>query len=372
MENTNTRVLTQDQLDDLFEFIKETGKKYEIPGFAAAIVQGRQIDHRVFGLAKTEAETEAPVTDDTLFHIASTHKSINAMLIAQLVDQGKLTWDQPVKEIYPDFELSDETATNQVTISHLLSMNSGIPAEAEDIFKKKFKNRQPAKAEDIFELLPEIKLLGKPGKKFSYSNIAAAVAGYIGVLANDSSQIGQLYEGYEQLLNDYIFDPIGMKTATLSLKDQAKNYSASYRYDECGYIVVSEQAEDPNYDALAPSGFIKASIQDMAHYMSTQVSQGIAPNGNQVVSKENLLKTWKPPIEQEKDGGQYGMGWEMEDEDIQVIFHEGSYDSFSSLLLFAPEKRCGIVLLTNLDDPGKFIEQVSDKFIESLKTAEDA
>lgn len=353
--------LSAEQLAEFADFIEQVRLEYDIPGVAATIVHGNET---IFaeGFGVRDAQGNKRVTPETLFHIGSTHKSLTAMLIATLVDDGLFDWDTPIVEIYPDFELSNPESTSQVTIRHLLSMSSGIPAEAEDKFDIETEN-----AEDIFTLLSKIPLSGKPGQQFIYSNVSASVAGYIGVLAT-GGEMGQLYDGYAQLLQERIFDPIGMKTATLSVEEaQANpNHSASHILDEDGYV-ISVESHDFTGDPLAPSGSIKASALDMAHYMSAQVNRGVALNGTRVVSEQNLTETWRPQIEDTESGGNYGLGWGMQTQDgVEVIWHEGSYDNFSALLIFVPEANTGMTLLTNLDDPGNFLEIVSERFVRLL------
>ncbi len=126
---------------------------------------------------------------------------------------------------------------------------------------------------------------------------------YIGVLAAGGDP-DRLYEGYVQSLQERIFDPIGMPTATLSVEAaQANpNHSASHIFDDDG-DVISVESYDFSGDPLAPSGSIKASVLDMAEYMSTQVRRGLALNGTRVVSAENLTETWRPQIEDDESGG---------------------------------------------------------------------
>ncbi|MDJ0757044.1 MAG: serine hydrolase domain-containing protein [Ardenticatenaceae bacterium] len=348
-----------EQLDELADLIEETRLEYDIPGVAVAIVEGDEI---VFaeGFGVRDLRREAPVTTETLFHIGSTHKSVTAMLIATLVDDGLLEWDTPVVDIYPAFELSDPDATAEVTIRHLLSMSSGIPAEAEDEF-----DIETERAEDIFSLLSETPLLDSPGEQFSYSNISTSTAGYIAVLA-DGGEMDELYEGYAQLLQERIFDPIGMETATLSVEEAQANpdRAVSHIFDQ-GDGVIAVDSYDFTGDPLAPSGSIKANVLDMAYYMNTQVSRGVAPNGTRIVTEQNLMETWQPQIEDDESGGSYGLGWGVDFQNgVEIISHEGSYDNFSSMLIFVPEANAGMVLLANLDDPGGFMEIVSDRFVE--------
>ena len=362
MPNADTQVLLDnEQLAEFADLIEQTRLEYDIPGVAAAMVYDDQI---IFaeGFGVHDVRGNELVTPETLFHIGSTHKSVTAMLIATLVDDEMLDWDTPIVDIYPNFALSDPEATRLVTIRHLLSMSSGIPDTAEDEF-----DIETTSAEDLFILLSEVPIAHQPGEHFSYSNVSTSVAGYIGVLAADG-EMGQLYDGYDQLLQERIFDPIGMQTATLSIEEaQANpNHSASHMVDEDG-AVISVESYDFIGDPLAPSGSIKASVLDMAYYLSTQVRRGVAPDGTRIVSEQSLIETWHPHIEDEESGGSYGLGWviQMQD-DVEVISHEGSYDNFSALLIFVPEANTGMVLLTNLDDPGDFLEIVSERFVQLL------
>ncbi len=348
---------SEQQLAEFADFVEQARIENAIPGVAAAVVDDKAVLlAKGFGVRDIRGSEE--VTAETLFHIGSTQKSMTAMLIATLIDDGLLTWDTPIVEIYPDFTLADPEATKRVTMRHLLSMSSGIPATAEDDFDGE-------SAEDLLLFIAETPLAGRPGEQFSYSNVAASIAGYIGVLAADN-EAPNLYDGYAQLLQTQIFDPIGMTTATLSVEDALANpnHSASHIVDANGKVITAE-SYDFTGDPLAPSGSIKASVIEMARYMVTQVSRGIAPNGTRVVSEKNLTETWQPQIADEEEGGSYGLGWGVQTEDgVTIVSHEGSYDNFTSLLIFIPSAKSGMVLLTNSDDTGDFLERVSEQFVE--------
>lgn len=358
--NTVGATFDADQLASFMAVVEDSRFDNEIPGVAVAIVEGAQIV-LAEGVGVRDIRTAAPVTPQTLFHIGSTHKSITAMLIATLVDEGALGWDTPIVDIYPEFELSDSASTETVTVRHLLSMSSGIADYAEDDF-----DQENESAEDIFDLIAETDLLAPPGEQFSYSNVSASVAGYVGVLAS-GGQMGQLYVGYDRLLQERLFGPIGMTSATLSVEDvwASPNYAVSHVLE--GGEIVAAESYDFTGDPLAPSGAIKASVLDMALYMNTQVSQGLAPNGKRVVSAENLTATWQPQIEDEESGGYYGLGWGLStDAGLELVWHEGSYDNFTSVLMFSPDAEIGLVVLTNSDETGDFLEVVGDEFIEML------
>jgi len=334
-------------LSEFEAFVEESLARDNIPGVAVAVVRGSE-PLLLKGFGWRDVAQQQPVTPDTLFHIGSTHKSLTALLVATLVDDGVVDWDTPVIEIYPDFELADETATEEVTLRHLLSMSSGIAAEAEDDF-----DIDNAQAEDVLPFLAEAPLLGKPGEVFSYSNLSLAAAGYLAVLAT-SPDSDDLYGDYAELLAERVLRPIGMTSAVIRASDAeaSPDYGRSYVLDGAGRPEPAEP-EDWDGDPLAPSGSLKASAREMALYISTQLQQGEAPNGNRVVSANALAETWQPRLEN------YGMGWETSRPNgVTLISHEGSFDNYLSVIGLLPAYDLGFVILTNSEEAaGEFIEQ---------------
>ena len=321
------------------QFVEDLISDQLIPGAAVAVIYQDEI---IFaqGYGWRDVENQLPVTTETLFHIGSTNKSMTAMLVATLVDEGLFTWDTPVVEIYPDFALSGATET--VTFHHLLSMSSGISADAEDDF-----DIDEGTAEDIFTYIETLDLLAPPGEAFSYSNISASLAGYLAVLAVEEDP-ESLYDSYAALLTEQVLRPIGMETAVVSV-EEAKlnpNYGKSYWVESEEWV----EAEPADFigDPFAPSGIVKANVMEMALYMQTQLNQGVAPNGVQVVSAENMAVMWQPQLEG------YALGWQVDTyKGVDVISHEGSFDSYLSVIGFVPELELGYVILTNSEDTGE-------------------
>ncbi|MCP4139864.1 MAG: beta-lactamase family protein [Chloroflexi bacterium] len=354
-ERENNSQNDENQFGDYADFVEEIMEDENIPGVAVAIVEGSEIAFTQ-GFGWQDIENELPVTPETLFHIGSTNKSMTAMMIATLVDDGLFDWDTPVVEIYPDFELSDAEAIETVTMRHFLSMQSGIPDDAEDSF-----DVDNAEAEDVFDFLTNTPLFAMPGEEFSYSNISASMAGYLGVLANDG-EYDDLYDGYARLLKEKVLDPIGMKTATIRVSELENNpnYGKSYILNDDGFPIEAEP-EDFDGDPLAPSGTLKANVHEMALYLSTQLNYGVAPNGRRIVSEKNLTETWKADLEN------YGMGWEViEYQGVELISHEGSYDNYLSVIGFIPELDTGFVILTNSEEAAEKLIEESPAFLIDL------
>mgnify|MGYP001059933908 CR=1 FL=1 len=337
------------------DWIEERRTEDNIPGVAVTIVQGKDI-LLIKGFGDRDVENNLPVTTDTLFHIGSTHKSMTALLIATLVDDGTVDWDTPAIDIDPDFELENEYSTESVTLRHLLSMRSGISEEAEDDF-----DVDNASAEDLFDYIAEVELLGEPGEVFSYSNVASSITGYLAVLAVDPES-KDLYKGYADLLQERVLDPVGMENSTIYTAEarQDPNYSRSYIINNGDWIEA--ESYDLENDPLAPSGSLKASIIDMAKYIIMQVNRGVADDGTRVVSEENVLATWEP------EWDDYAMGWQTDEyKGTELIYHEGAYDNFASIIGVIPEYNIGFVVLTNCEEASvSLLEDTPSQIIDLL------
>jgi CubicO group peptidase (beta-lactamase class C family) len=117
---------TSGPLDQFDALVAEVMAEWRIPGLAMAVVRRDEPPLlRCWGLRDIEAG--APVGPDTLFPICSVTKSFTATGLALLVDEGKLDWDTPVREMLPEFRLRDHVASEQATLRDLLTHRTGVP-----------------------------------------------------------------------------------------------------------------------------------------------------------------------------------------------------------------------------------------------------
>ena len=341
-----------DIFDHFSSFIEEKIHTDNIPGVAVAIVEGNHVVY-IKGFGYRDIEAKLPVNSETLFHIGSNTKSMTALMIAALVDEEKAEWDTPVIQYYSDFALEYPIATEQVTFRHLLSMRAGIPADAEnDLMEDDI-------AKAIFDIIEDAEILGYPGEVFDYSNLSSTAAGYIAAIIAGNS-LNNVYEGYIQLLKEKLLYPIGMTNACVRVSEARKNdnYGKSYMIDN-GALEVAI-SEDFDGDPLAPSGSLKASVSEMALYLSTLLNRGVAPNGNRIISSENLNETWKTYLEN------YGMGFEKKTyKEIDIFGHEGSFDNYLSVFGISSELNMGYIILTNCEDASEgFIADAPELLVD--------
>jgi CubicO group peptidase (beta-lactamase class C family) len=349
--------LTSELLTEFETYVETARQRFGIPGAAVVVVQGNQIVlAKGFGLR--ELGKPEPVTPETVFAVGSTTKAMTSMLLATLVDDALLAWDQPVVEIWPDFKLSDPDVTAQIQVRHLLNMSSGIPRL--DLPW----SGAGLTAEQTMTSLADLPMVTPLGYWYHYNNQLVATGGYIGALAA-GGQYGNLQQSYSGLLQARIFDPIGMTSATTSIEAaQANpNHATPHDFTLFGEVVPTHYHADPG---ITPAGAVNASALDMARFVMTQLAQGVTPEGRRVVSAENLAETWRPQVKVTKTLS-YGMGWFIEDyKGVQMIWHDGDVLGFKGLIAFIPEANVGLVVLTNRIISTGFSYSVRYHLLEAL------
>ncbi|MBK8047691.1 MAG: beta-lactamase family protein [Anaerolineales bacterium] len=160
--------------EPLEAFIEDYMEKFDIPGAAVGIVQnGSVVYARGFGVANPE--TGAPMTPETNLMIGSTGKSLTTLMMGTLVDDGLMTWDTPVVELFPAFKVKDPELSKTITMRNLVCACTGVPRrDFEFLF-----NAQEQKAEDIVASLGDFEFFTKFGEAFQYSNQMVGTAGYV-------------------------------------------------------------------------------------------------------------------------------------------------------------------------------------------------
>lgn len=345
------------QIDDDFiatmeSIIQTANAKYGIPGVAVAFVQNGEIVYSA-GFGIRDIETGAPVTPETLFRTGSTLKSATALLIATLVDEGLLTWDTPVSQILPNLQFPTEELTAELTIGEIMGHGTGLDVAVFPFYWDMLT------AEDILMAQANAPITGERGNSFSYNNDLYTIAGYAAVAASGIE--GDYLTVYKQLMQERIFDPIGMETFTIADNPTllSDNAASSYTLNLISGVDVPYLSDFMPINAMAPAGGGVGSVIDMAKYLIMHLNSGIVPDGTQIVSKENLFRTYQVQndyLDEELLFGLpdfiayegYGMGWmKVNVSGIEIYSHSGGIDGFLTEMLIIPEADAGIVILSN-------------------------
>jgi len=339
-------------------FVETSMQELGIPGASIALIDGGKI---VFegGFGVRELGRPEQVDENTVFMAASNTKGMTTLLLAELVDEKKLKWDEPVIDVYPSFKLGDAETTKKVLVKNLICACTGLPRQdMEWLFE--FKNATP---ESTLALLGTMQPTSKFGEVFQYSNLMAAAAGYIGAhLVYPNKELGA---AYDEAMQKKIFDPLGMNSTTFDYaRALAGNHASPHGDDVDDKPHVASMAINYSIIPARPAGGVWTSSHDLIRYVQDELTLGKLPDGKQLVSPENLLMRRAPQVMLGEDSS-YGMGLIVDHKyGIPVVSHGGSMPGFKSDLYFLPDSGIGAVLLTNSDDGGRLTGPFGRRLLE--------
>lgn len=360
-------LVTDEFLAKFEQVVQDEMAYYEIPGVAIAIISGDEVMYaQGFGLR--DIENNLPFTTQTQFRIGSTTKSMTSLLIAQLVDEGLITWDTLVTDLFPNFQTADAELTAQITVRDLMGMNTGLVSSPLDGLSWDLWD-----VDSLLSAIAQMEIGGNFREFYAYNNEVYALGGYAGVVASD---LELTLDSYKNLIQNRIFDPIGMTSAVITddMSQLSDNYAQSYEKS----LMTGEATLMPNppIHVVAPAGAVWTNLDDMAKYVITQMNEGVTPDGTRIVSQENLAETWKPSVEiaGESDGIEntaYGMGWVTQTyQGVAVRYHDGGWAGYSTQMVILPEDDVALIIFANGSQGGLFGNMLNYVFIELLHNLE--
>src|SRR6202163_876457 len=352
--------LDEAHIAQLKAFVESSMQQLGIPGTSMALIDGGKIVYQG-GFGVRELGKPEKVDENTVFMAASNTKGMTTLLLAELVDEKKLRWDEPVVEAYPAFKLGDADTTKKVLVKNLICACTGVPRQdLEWLFE--FKNATP---ETELALLGTMQPTSKFGEVFQYSNMMAAAAGYIGAhLVYPNLELGA---AYDKAMQEKIFDPLGMKSTTFDYaRALAGNHATPHGDDIDGKPTVASMAINYSIVPARPAGAVWTSSADLIRYVQDELALGKLPNGKHLVSAENLLMRRAPQISLGEDAS-YGMGLIVDHTyGVPVVSHGGSMSGFKSNLFFLPDSGIGAVVLTNSDNGGMLLGPFGRRLLEVI------
>lgn len=347
---------------ELESYINDALSRFGIPGAAVAIVQNGEIVYSQ-GFGVRQQGSDEAVTPETRMMIGSTGKTMTTMLMATLVDDGLMAWDTPVVEVLPEFAVADPQLTQQITMRNLVCACTGVPRRDLELFF----NTDELSAEDVVESLATFEFFTDFGEAFQYSNQLVATGGYAAAAAA-GGEYGNLYDRYVQEMNERIFQPIGMANTTFSFEEvtNSDNYALPHGVTTAFTFSELSLSLERIVIPVAPAGAPWSNVLDMGRYLITELNAGVAPDGERVVSAENLAVTWEPQVPVSAEAS-YGLGWFVDTYKGQpMIHHGGNTLGFTSDLAFLPDADLGISVLTNGQGTNYFNQAVRFRLFELL------
>ena len=332
------------RLQQVAGFVEQMRQEFDVPGVAIGIVQdGKVVMSQGFGVRQLGKPEK--VDGDTRFMIASNTKALTTLMLAKLVDAGKLDWNAHAKDVYPGFELGDAATTGQVLVKHLICACTGVPRQD---YEWLFEGEKQT-PEKVMATLGTMQPTSGFGELFQYSNPMAAAAGFIGgQVAYPGTELGA---GYDQAMQALVFDPLGMANTTFDYaKAQTGDYAAPHGYDIRHKVEVMGMGLNDTIVSSRPAGAAWSSVNDLLKYVQMEIDHGLLPDGSRYIGEAALLQRREPQIALGVDRN-YAMALMVDKSDgTTVIDHGGDMGGFHSNMMWWPGQKVGAVILTNADE----------------------
>jgi D-alanyl-D-alanine carboxypeptidase len=300
--------------------------KSGVPSASIAIVKdGKLAYSKAYGLAEVAAHRSA--TTSMIYSIGSISKQFTAASILLLVEDGKLSLDDPVGRWLPDL-----ARANEVTIREVLSMTSGYQDywPQDYVMPSMMKSAAP---QEILQGWAQKPLDFEPGTKWQYSNTNYVAAG---VIVEKLSKMSLL-----DFLHRRVFDPLGMKSV-FDCDSSALPTGAPTRYHRYG-LGPARPAPKEGKGWMFAAGELAMTASDLARWDISMIDQSIlTPTSYREMERVELLKNGASP--------QYGLGVGVSLVNARrVIAHGGEVSGFTAQNAIYPDDRAAVVVLTNMD-----------------------
>jgi CubicO group peptidase (beta-lactamase class C family) len=264
-----------------------------------------------------------------------------------LVQDGKISWDDPVLKYLPDFQLYDPVVTRKITIRDLLCHRSGLGTWAGDLVWW----GSTYTRENMMERIRFIEPIDDFRTTYHYNNLMFLVAGQIIPAVTGSS--------WDDFLKEQIFLPLQMRNTSTSINDLDFSGNVAMPHTVRNNEVVT--VPYVNVDISGPAGSINSSTTDLVNWLQLQLARG-SYYGKQLIREEIINETRKshimvPVTDKARKVNPhtqlttYGLGWFLKDYRGRLLVdHTGGLDGMYSYLGFMPDENIGMVILTNLDN----------------------
>jgi len=351
------------KLGDFDAYMAQTLKDWNTPGIGVGIVVN---DKLVFakGYGYRDYEKKLPFTPTTLQQIASNSKLFTAVAAGMLVEEGKLTWDKPVRDSVPTIQFYSDQLNNNITLRDMLSHRTGVTRHDSIWFKSPFTRKE------LFDKLKYLEPQEPMRQTFLYNNLMFSAVGEIIELKSGQS--------WEQFVRDKILTPLDMASTSYSISDmtQHPDHGVPFREKRDSF----ELYKIPYYEdteGVAPAGAIISNIDDLSHWLIALMNDG-KYNGKQVLPAKVLKETLQPAIGLPNTLGEalgywellnpaYGMGRQTVSYRGHLLtFHGGDLPGFHSQVSFMPNDKIGVIVLVISDHSAPLYNIVSYNVYERL------
>ncbi|MEJ6472917.1 serine hydrolase domain-containing protein [Pseudoalteromonas piscicida] len=338
------------------DWVKKARVQYNLPGVAVTIVKdGEVVLLKGYGFADVQNQIKVNPSK-TLFRIGSITKTMTALAVMQLVEQGKLSIDTDINEYLNEFKIPN-TFEAPITIRALLSHRAGFEeADAGNLFVE---NASEMLSAERYLATHMPKRIWPPGVNVSYSNYGFALLGYLVELQSGMDLATYMEQHLFSVLgmqNTTLREPVNANATSIAMKPKLQQQLATGYFRDRKGNNIPKPFEFIGH--VSGAGAISATAHDMALYMSALLSEN-----NQLVQPVTQ-KTMTRRLYDDRalaTGIAHGMfdGWLK---GYELRAHSGATHTFSANMMMFPEAQLGIFVSTNMSGSGAH-------FVEALPTA---
>lgn len=330
------------------QLLAEAVASEQCVGIAAGFIT-RDGSYWMDGAGLRDQKNEASFTTRTLTRIASISKSMTAVAVLQLYEQGLLDLDAPIQTYLPDFP---KKAAGEITIRHLLQHSSGI-----DAYRSNRERENKQHYEDLeaaVRIFQDRDLVHRPGTDFHYTTYGYVLLGLIIERVS-----GLTYPAY---MRRHIWQPAGMEYTGVEVAGEQISEKSALYHLRSGKKLKSVTPTDLS-DRI-PGGGIYSTVSDLLKF-------GKALLSGQLIQPDTRALMWQDPA-LKGEGNGYGMGWYLYSDNPAlgpVFGHNGAQTGASTFLMLLPEQETAIAVLSNTSGAMQTVSDITVRLLEVVKQA---
>ena len=334
--------------DDLASRLSAAIQKHKVPGASAAVFRAGRWEVAAAGV--TNVTTGVGITAETVMHIGSITKVLNATLVMQLVDEGRVDLAAPLKRYLPDFQVADRDATERITVEMLLNHTCGIDGDF-------FPDAGPdaGRIEDVIPRIARQDQIYAPGAELSYCNSGAVLAGYLAQRL--------LGKSWYTLVEERIFKPLELRHSVVQPADTLLHRASVGHFlnEDGANLRTSFAFLNPSFAPAGTTAMLSA--KDLATFALAHVNDGVGPNGHRLLSAVSARRmrmqtaAWRGV-----GGGGFGLGWMT---DRRILSHDGGGPGIVSFLFVDPAAKTVAAVLTNAAHGGPVLNDITAPLYEA-------
>jgi serine-type D-Ala-D-Ala carboxypeptidase/endopeptidase len=304
-----------------------------------------------FGRGRLSASGADPVDANSIFEIGSVTKVFTAGLLADMVEQGLVRLDDPLRRHLPD-DVRVPVRGRPITLCDLATQTSGLPRLPPGLFRRSLRRRHDPYADfseqDLLNALARTRLRSTPDTHLRYSNFGFGLLGYVLARRAETS--------YDELVRTRICAPLGLADTGIAVAAEANERFAD------GHNRRGRSVPHWHLGALAGAGGLRSTVNDLLRFVELQLTAHMRIPLAHAARATHRPRATRGRLEQ-------GLGWvslPLRGEARRMLWHNGGTGGFRSFVGFVNDTNAGVVVLSN---SARSVDAIGFRILESISRA---